>query len=88
MIVMDEELRHSRISLLIHLVAGTAIGALSIVLGRALYALGVAIVVAILLGNVTERVVGKKKFSWWLGNGLFVYLFVWIDVWIFLVNYF
>jgi hypothetical protein len=88
MILMDKEMKDSRISVLIHLVAGVAIGLLSTFLGMALYALGVAIVVAIVLGHMTERAVGKKKFSWWIGNGLFIYLFAWVDVWIFVVNYF
>ncbi len=88
MILMDEELKHSRISVGIHLVAGAAIGLLSIMLGGALYALAVAIIVAVFLGHLTERAVGKKKFSWWVGNGLFIYLFAWLDVWIFLANYF
>jgi len=85
---MDDELKQSRISLLVHFVAGAAIGWLSTMLGMAMYALGMALVVAIFLGHLTERVVGKKKFSWWVGNGLFIYLFAWLDVWIFLVNYF
>lgn len=84
---MEEELKHSRISMLIHLVAGTAIGLLSTMLGMALYALAVAIVVALVVGRLTERAVGKKKFSWWIGNGLFLYVFAWIDVWVFVANY-
>ena len=84
---MEEELKHSRISMLIHLVAGTAIGLLSTMLGMALYAMAVAIVAALVVGRLTERVVGKKKFSWWIGNGLFLYIFAWIDVWVFVANY-
>jgi len=88
MIVMDEELRHSRISMFVHLAVGAFVGFISPLLGRALYALGAAIVVAMIMGYLTERLVGKKKFSWWLGNGLFIYLLMWINVWVFVVNYF
>ncbi len=84
---MEEELKHSRISMLIHLAAGTAIGLLSTMLGMALYAVAVEIVVALVVGRLTERAVGKKKFSWWIGNGLFLYIFAWIDVWVFVANY-
>lgn len=87
MILMEEELKHSRISMLIHLAAGTAIGLISTMLGMALYAVAVAIVAALVVGRLTERAVGKKKFSWWIGNGLFLYIFAWIDVWVFVANY-
>lgn len=85
---MDDELKDSRMSILIHLAAGAVIGVVSPVLGMALYAIGIGIVAAFLLGHFMERAVGKKKFSWWIGNGLFIYIFVWFDVWIAAVNFF
>ncbi len=84
---MDDELKDSRVSVLIHAAVGAAIGLLSYVLGVALYAVALMVLAAIIMGHLTERVVGKKKFSWWIGNGLFIYIFVWLDVWIFLANY-
>ena len=87
MILMEEELKHSRISMLIHLAAGAVIGLVSTMLGNVLYGLGLAIVAAYFIGRLTEKTVGKKKFTWWIGNGLFLYVFAWLDVWVFIANY-
>ena len=83
---MDDELRDSRVSILIHLVAGAVMGFVSPVLPEALHALGLGLVAAFLLGHLMERFIGKRKLSWWLGNGLFIYIFVWFDFWIVAVN--
>ena len=88
MILMTEDLKHSRISVLIHAAAGILIALISPFLGRALYALGVMIIAAIFIGRGTERIVGKRGLTWWASNGLFVYVLVWLDMWIFMVNYF
>jgi hypothetical protein len=71
---MEDELKDSRVSILIHLAAGAAMGLVSPLLGRALYSVGLGLVASLLLGHLMERVVGKRKLSWWLGNGLFIYL--------------
>ena len=86
LVYMDDELKDSRMSILIHLVAGAVMGCVSVLLGSALYAIGPGLAAAYLLGHAMVRVVGKRKFSWWLGNGLFIYFFVWFDVWIVAVN--
>ena len=83
---MEQELRDSRISIMLHLLAGAAMGIASPFFGRALYAVGAVIVAAFVIGHAMERVVGKKAFSWWMGNGLFVYLFVWLDAWVISFN--
>jgi hypothetical protein len=88
--VMSEKegLRDQRISVLIHVMLGLAIGAASPFLGRALYAIALGIVAVVLVGHVLQRILGNREFSWWLGNGPFIYLFVWLDAWVFIVNYF
>ncbi len=83
---MDDELRDSRVSILIHLVAGAVMGLVSPALPEAIYALGLGLVAAFLLGHLMERFVGRRKIGWWIGNGLFIYIFVWLDFWIFAVN--
>ncbi|UCD02794.1 MAG: hypothetical protein JSV63_03350 [Candidatus Aenigmatarchaeota archaeon] len=83
-----EDLKKQRISVTIHAVAALIIGMISPFIGRPLYALGAALLVGVIVGHVTQRIVGKQKFSWWLGNGLIIYLLLWFDVWIFNVNHF
>jgi apolipoprotein N-acyltransferase len=83
-----EDLRHQRISVILHSAVALALGLLSPYAGRPLYAFGLVVMAGVITGHVTQRIVGKKKFSWWLGNGLFIYLLVWADVWIFIANYF
>lgn len=85
---MENELKTARISIIIHALVGIVFGLISPLIGIAVYALGAGILVAMGLGRLMERFLGKKKFSWWIGNGLFIYLFAWIDMWIFVVNFF
>ncbi|MBN2330292.1 MAG: hypothetical protein JXC85_00595 [Candidatus Aenigmarchaeota archaeon] len=85
---MEDELKASRTSLIMHMAAGALLGLVSPFMGRALYAIGLGLVAAFVLGHLMERALGKRKFSWWLGNGLFIYLFVWFDTWIVAVNSF
>jgi len=75
-----------RLSLLMHAAAGIALGAASLFLGGALFALFAAIVLASVLKRMTERLTGKKDFASWAGGGLILFLFCWIDAWIFFVN--
>ncbi len=85
---MNEDLKQARMSVMIHIAVGMAVGWLSLMLGGVMYALGLAVVIAIVLGHLTERVIGKNKMTWWVSNGLFVYFFAWFDMWVFLANYF
>ena len=82
---MADDTRHSRISLMAHLGAGAALGAASPFLGRALYAATIMIMVAFILGKLTQRMTSRKM-SWWAANGLFIYVFTWLDMWIFAAN--
>jgi len=83
-----EELNDQRISILIHAAIAAVVGIISLYIGSVLYATVAAVAVAVLAGQATQKVVGQRKFSWWIANGLFVYVFVWIDTWIFMANYF
>jgi hypothetical protein len=83
-----EDLKDQRISVILHMLVGAAIGLAAPLFGYGYYVLIAAVAVAIVLGHLTQRIVGKQKFSWWLGNGLFIYFLVVADVWIFVANYF
>jgi hypothetical protein len=83
-----EDLKHQRVSVLIHVLMGLIVGIVSPVFGSGYYALAFVIFGAILLGHGVQKLVGNRGFSWWIGNGLFIYLLVWVDVWVFIANYF
>jgi len=85
---MEKDQKDSIITVTIHLAAGILLGVLSPMLGRALYAVSAALITMAVLRHVTYRVVGRKELSWWAGNGLFIYIFIWIDAWILAVNFF
>jgi len=83
-----EDLRNQRISVIIHSAAGVVLGLLSPYIGMPLYAFGLVLVAGLMIMHLAQRIVGKQKFVWWLGNGLLIYVLVWADMWIFVANYF
>ncbi|MCD6496663.1 MAG: hypothetical protein J7K54_05310 [Candidatus Aenigmarchaeota archaeon] len=83
-----EEMKDVRISIAVHSIVAILIGVLSPYLGRALFAVSIAVVAGLGTGKLTEFVVGKHDFKWWASNGLFLYLFVWFDMWVITANYF
>ena len=80
------ELNASRISLGVHTITGIAAGYASILLGGALYSLGVAVIILIITGYATEFILKKKGIKWWMMNGGLLYILVWIVTWIYLFN--
>lgn len=80
------ELNASRISLGVHIVMGIVAGYFSIFLERALYSLGLAILLLIITGYGTEFILKKKGMKWWMTNGGVLYILVWIVTWIFFFN--
>ncbi|MCK4714409.1 MAG: hypothetical protein KAT35_02455, partial [Candidatus Aenigmarchaeota archaeon] len=38
------------------------------------------------VGKVVQSVVGQKGIKWLIGNGIFIYVFVWLISWIFFFN--
>ncbi len=82
----DPELKASRITVGIHTLVAIAIGWLSPQIDIWLAGF-VGIVVLILIGHLSERAVGEKKgTAWWIGNGAFIYLLVWLIVWTYFFN--
>lgn len=80
------ELNASRISFGIHTAVGIAAGYISIFMGRALYSLGLAVLILIITGYLTEFVLKKKGIKWWMANGGVLYILVWLVSWIFFFN--
>ena len=54
---------------------------------RSLYSIIIGFVLLIVIGFITERIVGEKKgIKWWFGNGGFIYILIWVVVWVLLFN--
>ncbi len=80
------ELNASRISLGIHAIVGIAAGYLSMFLERALYSLGLAVLLLIITGYGTEFILKRKGIKWWMSNGGMLYILVWLVSWILFFN--
>lgn len=83
------DMMHSKIGVGSHTLLGIIMGYASIMItamiGNVLtVALGVAIIIA--FGYVLEKFIGKKGIKWWFGNGIIVYLLIWLIAWTFFFN--
>ena len=79
------ELKQSRISLGIHVIAAAAVGWISSVLGGWLAGMtGLAVLMG--CGYFSEKITKKKGMKWWIANGLFVYLMFWLISWTVFIN--
>jgi hypothetical protein len=79
----------SRISVLIYTAAAIVMGYASLLIspfaGNMLTIL-LGLIGAWLVGKLVQLYLGKKEIKWLIGNGLFIYLFVWLIAWIFFFN--
>jgi hypothetical protein len=82
--------RWKKISAAAHAAGGAGMGALSYVIGNIDYALvaGVIILYAMWMAIRHLSGPGRKSVGWWAANGLFLYLFIWLDAWVVLYNFF
>jgi hypothetical protein len=81
---------HMRMSVIIYALAGIAVGYISLLLSPIIgniYTILAGLVLAWLVGKVVQLTLGRKQLKWLLGNGLIIYLFVWLISWIFFFNY-
>ncbi len=64
---------------------GLLVGVLSPKIGvRQMLVLGIVLLIG--LGEITDRVIHKKTFSWWFGNGAWPYLAMWFATWVIIHN--
>ena len=79
----DFELRTTTV----YTAAAIVMGYLSLVISHTAYAAVAALVVMIVLTIVMRAVFKiKEDAKWWLGNGIIVYIFVWLVSWTVLYN--
>ena len=84
---MELERKHSIVSVSLHTVVGIVAGYLSLLVGGPVNALGLAIVVLIILVFVLQKLLKiQKNKKWWVGNGIVVYIFIWLVSWIVFFN--
>jgi len=80
---------HDKMSVGIHAVAAIFMGYVSLTLAAML---GNWITVfsgfglLILMGFALQRSLGNKGIKWWIGNGVLIYLFIWLISWTFFFN--
>lgn len=82
---MDTELKHTRISVLVHGILGVVAAYVAVQVDILLAGV-IGIVLLVAVGYPLERLVGKRGFKWWFANGIFIYLLLWLVVWIYLFN--
>lgn len=83
---MDTELKHIRVSLIVHVAAAIGVAAVSFWLQNNLFAGVLGIAVLLIIGYPLERMAGKSGLKWWFANGIILYLFAWLVGWIYLFN--
>lgn len=84
---MDQERKHSLFSVFLHSAAAIVMGYISIIIViGTLIKIALAIIVLIVIGFITQKIIGKKNKGWWIGNGAAIYLFLWFLTWVILFN--
>lgn len=87
---MEPELKASRITVAVHAVLAVVMGWLSPIIagqfGTNWAAGGLGIVLLIVGGYGTERLIKKKGIKFWLANGVFIYILLWLVSWTYFVN--
>ena len=69
-------------STMFHVVLGAIMGYISFIVNVPVYNLAMAIVILLLANFLIKTVFKvKKKFSWWLSNGIIVYILFWLIAW-------
>ena len=86
---LSKEDTHIRISVSIYILAAIAVGFASIIISSYagnMLTIAIAIAFGWVVGKPVQSIVGKRDIKWLIGNGLFIYLFVWLISWIFFFN--
>lgn len=70
------------ISTILHAIAGCLVGYASFLINQPKIGFLLAIAVLAVVWFSIKKIWNiKKNFKWWLGNGIVVYLFLWLIVW-------
>ncbi len=80
-----------RLSVLVYTAAAIVMGYISLLispLAGNMMTIMAGIAVAWVAGTTVQHLVGKKDIKWLIGNGIFIYVFVWLIAWIFFFNFF
>jgi EMC6-arch len=75
----------------IHAIAGIITGYISFIIVNQSYAVILGIVILIIVGNLSERFLGKEEVGGtkgWFWSGIVPFFFVWVLVWTMLFNFF
>lgn len=81
--------RAKKISAAVHAAGGAVAGIISYFIG-AEYAFPTGLILLFVIWTVVQRISGsgKKSITWWAANGMLLYLFIWLDAWVVLYNFF
>lgn len=80
---------HTRISVIIYTIAAIAVGYASILISQILgnmLTIFTGLIFIWIVGKLIQITLGKKDLKWLIGNGAFIYIFVWLISWIFFFN--
>jgi hypothetical protein len=77
---------NQKVSFAIHGAGGLAAGVLSYFIGGD-YGLLTGVVLLFVILNAYKLMSGKKKLGMWAAPLVFLYVFVWLDAWLFLYNF-
>jgi hypothetical protein len=83
------EEHQARKSVLVYTLAAIGMGYASLLVSPAagnMLTIFLGLVVAWLVGRLVQLLVGSKGTRWLIGNGIFIYLFMWLVSWIFFFN--
>ncbi|MEM5814462.1 MAG: hypothetical protein QXD77_01470 [Candidatus Aenigmatarchaeota archaeon] len=70
----------------LHLLAGIAVGYISLLLGMPLYSVVLAIITGYALKMASAKLFPGTDQGWWFANGGLIYIFTWLVTWILLFN--
>ncbi|HDD46012.1 MAG TPA: hypothetical protein ENG42_00920 [Candidatus Aenigmarchaeota archaeon] len=80
------EKKAEKASIVMHTIAGIAMGYASIFVGNNRLAVCYGIALLFIVGYILQATIGRKGLNWWVSNGMLAYLLIWFASWIFFYN--
>jgi len=83
----EDDMRKQRISTISYAIVGIVAGYISFLINRPL----ISFMLMLVIGYFTMLCIKKaakieRELKWWLGNGIVVYIFLWLIVWTIFYN--